>query len=92
MNVTPSHSCDLSPSNLSKLRSLSRMSSYDPLYYDSLLSPERNNDDTITEDDVFTAEEAKYRRQEEGYDIDTNTHYNAWLRLQHTFTSPKQLV
>ena len=64
------------------------MSSYDPLYYDSLLSPERNNDDTITEDDVFTAEEAKYRRQEEGYDIDTNTHYNAWLRLQHTFTSP----
>ena len=60
MNVTPSHSCDLSPSNLSKLRSLSRMSSYDPLYYDSLLSPERNNDDTITEDDVFTAEEAKY--------------------------------
>ena len=42
---------------------------------------------------VFTAEEgAKYRRrQEEGYDIDTDTSYNAWLRLQHTFTSQKQL-
>ena len=93
INITPSHSCHLSPSNLSKLRSSSRMSCYDPLYYDSLLSPERNNDDTITEDDVFTAEEeARYRRrQEEGYDIDTDTRYNAWLRLQHTFTSPKQL-
>ena len=25
------------------------------------------------------------------YDIDTDTSYNAWLRLQHTFTSQKQL-
>ena len=24
------------------------------------------------------------------YDIDTNTRYNAWLRLQHTFISQKQ--
>ena len=68
---------------------------YNPLYYDSPLSPERNNDDnSITEDDfVFTAEEeAKYRRrQREGYDIDIDTRFNAWLRLQHTFTSRKQL-
>ena len=68
---------------------------YDPSYYDSPLSPERNNDDnSITEDDfVFTAEEeAKYRRRQgEGYDIDTDTRYNTWLRLQHIFTSPKQL-
>ena len=59
------------------------MSCYDPSYYDSSLLPERNNDDnSITEDDfVFTAEEeAKYRRrQEEGYDIDTDTRYNTWL-------------
>ena len=71
------------------------MSCYDPSYYDSSLLSERNNDDnSITEDDfVFTAEEeSKYRRrQEEGYDIDTDTRYNAWLRLQHTFTSQKQL-
>ena len=76
INITPSPSCHLSPSNLSKLRSLSRMSCYDPSYYDSPLSPERNNsDNSITENDfVFTAEEeAKYRRrQEDGYDIDTD--------------------
>ena len=64
-------------------------------YYDAQLSPQRNNDDnSLNEDDfVFTAdEEAKYRRrQEEGYDIETDTRYNAWLRLQHTVTTQKQL-
>ena len=71
------------------------MSCYDSLYNGSPLSQKWNNDkNSITKDDfVFTAEEeAKYRRrQEEGYDIDTDTSYNAWLRLQHTFTSQKQL-
>ena len=56
---------------------------YNPLYYDSPLSPERNNDDnSITEDDfVFTAEEeAKYRRRQgKGYDNDTDTRYNTSL-------------
>ena len=40
----------------------------------------------------FTAEEVMYRRRQEvGYDIDIDTHYNAWLRLQDTFTFQKQL-
>ena len=36
----------------------------------------------------------KQSREDKGkvmYDIDTDTSYNAWLRLQHTFTSQKQL-
>ena len=50
---------------------------YEPSYYDPPpLSPASIDDNLITEDDlVFTAdEEAKYRRrQEEGYDIETDT-------------------
>ena len=90
----------LSPSSVSspfeqwKLQSSSRMSCSDVSYYDSQLSPQKNNDDnSLNEDEfVFTAdEEAKYmRRQEEGYDIETDTRYNAWLRLQ-TVTTQQQL-
>ena len=40
----------------------------------------------------FTTEEVMYRRRQGvGYDIDIDTHYNAWLRLQDTFTFQKQL-
>ena len=89
---TLSPSCVSSPFELWKLQSSSRMSCS---YYDSQLSPQRNYDDNSRNEDdfVFTAdEEAKYRRrQEEGYDIETDTRYNAWLRLQHTVTTQKQL-
>ena len=90
----------LSPSSVSspfeqwKLQSSSRMSCSDVSYYDSQLSPQKNNDDnSLNEEEfVFTPdEEAKYmRRQEEGYDIETDTRYNAWLRLQ-TVTTQQQL-
>ena len=70
------------------------MSCSDVSYYDSQLSPQKNNDDnSLNEEEfVFTPdEEAKYmRRQEEGYDIETDTRYNAWLRLQ-TVTTQQQL-